>query len=142
MENVQNIEDTESIEQLERDGRFDNINEFDKFDQFNQKDIGNRLPIADQYRERLKKIIGKKIETTMIYPLSQVEMAFGHLWGHSKPVGSLTDDERVNRAKWEQCRSNILNNGNQQKRNAFAELDMHTVTWNRYQVVLVPMNRN
>jgi hypothetical protein len=115
----------------------DSIQEVDVLDEErngNYKDCD----VNNQYKERLKKIIGKKIETTMIYPLSQIEMVFGHLWGHNKPFSALTDDEKVNRGKWDQCRNNILNNGNQQKRNAFAELDMHTITWNRYQVVLVP----
>jgi hypothetical protein len=69
----------------------------------------------------------------MIYPLSQFEMAFGHLWGDQKPEDQLTAEEKQNRAKWKQCRNNILNNGNQQRRNAFAELDMYDIVWNRYQ---------
>lgn len=88
--------------------------------------------IKRQFKERLKKIIGKKIETTMIYPLSQFEMAFGHLWGNQKPESELTEEEKENRAKWKQCRNNILNNGNQQKRNANTELQMYDVIWNRY----------
>lgn len=97
--------------------------------------------LKDQYRERLKKIIGKKIETTMIYPLSQVEAAFGHLWGNGLQEDQLTDEQKIMRSKWKECRNNILNNGNQQRRNAFAELDMHDVVWHRYQTLLLPVNQ-
>lgn len=93
----------------------------------------------DKYRERLKKIIAKKFDTTMIFPLSQFEAAFGHLWGDKLPEERLTDDQRVMRGKWKECRNNILNNGNQQKRNAFAEIDMYDVVWLRYQTTFLPV---
>ena len=51
--------------------------------------------MKDQFRERLKKIIGKKIETTMIYPLSQFELAFSDLWGGQKPESELTSEEKT-----------------------------------------------
>ena len=92
----------------------------------------------DEMRERLKKICLTKLNTTMIYPLSQFEMEFGHLWGHGKNEQILNDQEKINRQKWQRCRTNILNNGNQQKRGITSELDMHTVTWDRYQAILIP----
>jgi hypothetical protein len=98
--------------------------------------------LRDKYRERLKKIIGKKFDTTMIYPLSQFEAAFGHLWGDKLPDEKITDEQKVMRGKWKECRNNILNNGNQQKRNAFAELDMHDVTWLRYKTILIPVGQS
>ena len=97
--------------------------------------------MKDKYRERLKKIISKKFDTTMIFPLSQFEAAFGHLWGNNLPEERLTDEQRVMRDKWKQCRNNILNNGNQQKRNTFSELDMHEVRWLRYNAVFLPMDK-
>jgi hypothetical protein len=97
--------------------------------------------LKDKYRERLKKIIAKKFDTTMIFPLSQFEAAFGHLWGNNLPEDRLTDEERIMRDKWKQCRNNILNNGNQQKRNAFSELDMHDVKWLRYNTVFLPQDK-
>jgi hypothetical protein len=93
----------------------------------------------EQCKERFKKIVGKKFETVTVYPLSQFETIFGHLWGHGKPKESLTDEENVMRAKWEQCRTNILNVGNQQRRNFEAELSMYDVLWNRYQTVFYPV---
>ncbi len=101
----------------------------------------NQESMKEKYKERLKKIIGKKIETTMIFPLSQFEAAFGELWGDKLPEDKLTDQQRSMRAKWNQCRENILNQGNAQKRNANAEIEMHDVTWKRYESILVPVTR-
>lgn len=95
----------------------------------------------DDYKKRLKNIIGKKIDTTMIFPLSQIESAFGHLWGHGKSELELTPEEKVMYKKWQECRNNILNNGNQQKRNAFAELDMHDVYWKRFKYEFLPKDK-
>ena len=94
--------------------------------------------MKESFRERLKKIISKKIETTMIYPLSQFEMVFGDLWGNGLPEESLTDEQLVYREKWKQCRTNVLNLGNQQVRNAKSELDMYDVVWNRYNATFLP----
>lgn len=78
----------------------------------------------------------------MIFPLSQFEIAFGELWGHEKDETKLTDQEKVNRAKWKELRYNILNNGNAQKRNAMAEIDMHEVEWNRYKTIFIVKEQN
>lgn len=93
--------------------------------------------LREKYKDRLKKIISTKIQTTMIFPLSQFESAFGHLWGHGKTEGGLTNDEKVFRTKWNEVRNNILNNGNQQKRNASTEIDMYEVVWNGYKTVFI-----
>ncbi len=95
--------------------------------------------LKEQYKERLKKIISTKIQTTMIFPLSIIEASFGQLWGHGKDESKLTDEEKIYRKKWNECRNNILNNGNTQKRNAMAELSQYDVIWNKYQTVLLPM---
>lgn len=96
----------------------------------------------DKYRERLKKVLGKKFDTTMIFPLSQFEAAFGEIWGDKMPEESLTDSQKAMRVKWNRVRDNILNNGNHQKRNMHAELDLHDVVWKRYQSILLPVNGN
>lgn len=91
----------------------------------------------DEYRERLKKIIGMKMNTVMIYPLSQFEAAFGHLWGHGKDKDELTSEEKVLLAKWEECRTNILDIGNQQIRNATRELDEHDVRKKKFETIFL-----
>lgn len=98
--------------------------------------------MKDGFKQRLKKIIGKKIETTMIASLSQFETAFGHTWGHGKDESLLTPDELVFKAKWKEVRDRILNIGNQQKRNSNAEIDMHEVHWNRYRAEFIQFKDN
>lgn len=104
--------------------------------------MSNASEQESEMRERLKKIVSRKIETTMIFPLSQFEMEFGHVWGHGRPEASLTPEEKNNRAKWERCRNNILNNGNRQRRGLFNELDMHTVIWNRFKTIFTVRGAN
>lgn len=102
----------------------------------------DREKYQEEFKKRLKSIIGKKFDTTMVYPLSQIEIAFGDLWGHGKDEESLTDDEKMIRKKWQECRNNILNNGNQQKRNAFAEIDMYKIVWEGYKYEFKPVHVN
>lgn len=95
----------------------------------------------EKHKNRLKNNVGTKIKTTMIYPLSQFEAAFGHLWGLGKPEEALTNDEKMYREKWQQCRNNILNNGNHQRRNAFNEIDLYDITWVGYETNYIPMEK-
>lgn len=90
----------------------------------------------DEMKQRLKTIASKKLDTTMIFPLGEFEKTFGFLWGHGKQDTELTNDEINNKRKWAECRDNILNNGNKQKRGLMKELDMCTVVWHGYQTVL------
>lgn len=93
---------------------------------------------GNDHKKRLKKIIGKKFDTTMIFPLSEFEIEFGHLWGHGKPETELTEEEKKYRKKYNTCRDNILDNGNRQKKNAFTEINMYDVKWNRYNTIFIP----
>ena len=93
--------------------------------------------LKQSYRQRLKNIIAKKIKTTMIFPLGQFEAQFGYMWGHGKSYNELTDEERDNRDKWQECRKKILDNGHRQIKNACTELNMHDVIWHRYNVKFV-----
>lgn len=95
--------------------------------------------IKEQFKSRLKTIVSKKFDTTMIYALSQFEKEFGHLFGFSQSEENLTEEQKENRIKWNRCRNNILNNGNRQKRNASAEIDMHDIIWNRYRTTFMPV---
>lgn len=97
--------------------------------------------MRDEYRERLKRIIGKKFDTTMIFPLSQFESAFGVLWGQDKQKTDLTKEEMEMRVKWEKCRNAILNLGNAQKRNSMTEIDLHEITQKKFKAVFLPIDK-
>lgn len=93
------------------------------------------------YNDRLKKLVEKKFNTTMIFPLSEFESAFGFIWGHGKSRDKLNDSELQNLQYWEECRTKILNNGNKQKRNALNEIDEHEVVWKRHTAVFLPVTK-
>lgn len=86
-------------------------------------------------RERLQRIIERKIRTSFIGALSRVEQHFGHLWGHDSRV-SLTPDQEKYRNIYDLLRNEILNNGNNQIRAIINELSQYTIEWDRYQYQL------
>ncbi len=93
-------------------------------------------------RSILKKNIGTKFLTATIYPLSQMELVFGDIWGHGKEWEELTPDEKMYRTKWEEIRTLILDNGHKQRKHAFAEIDTYIVQKKMYEAVFTPMNRD
>jgi hypothetical protein len=65
-----------------------------------------------------------------------MEQKFGFLWGQGKPTSQLTDRERDMLYLKEELRTEILNNGNNQKRAAVAEINQYEVEWNRHHMEL------
>ena len=79
-------------------------------------------------KERLAKILKKKIQTTMIGALSSIEEHFSFLWSGEN---ANNDDMRD---LYHAVRSEILDKGNNQARNIDAELSQYEVEWLRYQI--------
>ncbi len=97
----------------------------------------NEGQIKQESLERLRRIANRKFRTCFIFPIAEFETVFGlALWGHGLPDDQLTDEQRVNRDRWEQVRTAILNNGNTQKRALEAELDLHDIKFRGYQIFL------
>jgi hypothetical protein len=94
--------------------------------------LANKENFDVESRNRLAIILSKKIKTTFIGDISRVEEALGMLWGHGKPEHQLNDDEREWRKIWEELRSKILDNGNNQIRTIEKELLEYKISWNRY----------
>jgi len=90
-------------------------------------------------RERLTKIIKKKIETTMIGALSSVEEHMGFLW--ESDGASLTDEQSFMKEAYQKIRSEILDKGNTQARNVEAELSQYDVKWLKYNIE-IPVVKN
>lgn len=80
-------------------------------------------------KDRLSKILKKKIQTTMIGALSSIEENFGFLWNGE---GTVTVDQQVIKNLYNKIRSDILDKGNNQARNIDAELAQYEVEWLRY----------
>ena len=91
--------------------------------------------MKDQSKDRLDRIVRKKIQTTMIGALDSIEKKFGYLWRHDEE-DSLTDEELEFKEMYEELRSEILDKGNNQIRIFQSELENFDVTWLRYHLTL------
>lgn len=85
-------------------------------------------------RDRLSKILRKKVETTMIGALSSIENHFSFLWSSENDV--LSSEQKIMYDIYQKVRSEILDKGNTQARNIDAELAQYDVKWLRYQATL------
>lgn len=85
-----------------------------------------KLKYKRSSKERLSKIITKKITTTMIGALETIEKSFGFLWEESPEMREL----------YEKTRKEILDKGNAQARNMSTELEQYDVEWLRYTMIL------
>lgn len=83
-------------------------------------------------KDRLSKILKKKVETTMIGALSSIEEHFSFLWNSDS--GSQTPEQKIMQDLFQKVRSEILDKGNTQARNIDAELSQYDVKWLRYTV--------
>lgn len=96
----------------------------------------------DKYRQdskdRLAKIIKKKVETTMIGALSSIEQHFGFLWENKN--GQLTQEQKIMHDLYQKIRSEILDKGNTQARNVDAELAQYDINWLKYNVTIPVKN--
>jgi hypothetical protein len=97
----------------------------------NQRDSKYKL----DSKERLAKILKKKIQTTMIGALSTVEEHFGFLWDNNE---SSEEDKKMMKDLYQKIRSEILDKGNNQARNIDAELSQYDIEWLKYSIK-IPM---
>jgi hypothetical protein len=104
-----------------------------------RKGTDYRQKRSDKYKvdskERLSKIVRKKVETTMIGALSSIEENFGFLW--SNEDGSpLTDEQLTMKELYQIVRSEILDRGNNQARNVEVELSQYEIEWLKYSMTM------
>jgi len=98
---------------------------------------GNQQRYQDASRRRLARILKKKMTTAFIGALARFEQFFGpEIWGHGKSEEECTSEQLAWREVWEQCRTEVLNNGNNQLRAVENEVVQYTVNWNRYQTTI------
>ncbi len=91
-------------------------------------------------RDRLSKILRKKIETTMIGALSSIEEKFGFLWTNPDST-PLTEEQALMKDIYQEVRSEILDKGNNQARNVDAELAQYDVEWLKYSMTIPVLPR-
>jgi hypothetical protein len=101
------------------------------------EELGSQQRYQEASRRRLARILKKKITTSFIGALARFETFFGpDIWGHGKPEEDCTPEQLAWREVWEQCRTEVLNNGNNQLRAVENEIVQYCVNWNRYQTTL------
>lgn len=86
-------------------------------------------------KERLSKILKKKVETTMIGALSSIEEHFSFLWTTADGA-PISEEQKIMFEAFQKVRSEILDKGNTQARNVDAELNQYDVKWLRYNMTI------
>lgn len=92
--------------------------------------MDKRMILEQRSKLRLKKDVKKKIETTMIGSLASIEKFFGSFWGHNED--GQTPEQAAIKEVYEELRSEILDKGNVQIKNAELDIENYDVTWNKY----------
>lgn len=105
----------------------------------NYRNMRDKKYKADS-KDRLSKILKKKIQTTMIGALSSIEENLSFLWDSDNPKFTKAEMKEV----YNKIRSEILDKGNNQARNVDAELSQYEVEWLRYsvQIPVIPSPKN
>ena len=108
----------------------------ENFDEFIRNKSQYREARSEKYKydskDRLSKILRKKVETTMIGAISSIEDHFAFLW--TAEDSEMTEEKRFMYELFQKVRSEILDKGNTQARNVDAELNQYEVKWLRYSV--------
>lgn len=101
--------------------------------------MDKKKAMNDRSKDRLRKEINKRINTTMIGAIASIEKYFGKMWGFENQ--DVTPQQERLREVFEELRSEILDKGNAQIRNIESELSSYDVVWNRFHIDL-PIKRN
>jgi hypothetical protein len=101
--------------------------------------IKGKPGFKDSSKKRLKSISEQKIRTTMIGAIHAVEMIFGHLFGYENgkevvPESELTEEQKLNREKFQEFRAKVLDLGNRQIANIHTEIELYDITFNGYHI--------
>ena len=92
----------------------------------------NRFKYKYDSKDRLSKILRKKVQTTMIGAISSIEDHFSFLWDSKD--SEMTEEKKFMYETFQKVRSEILDKGNTQARNVDAELNQYEVKWMRYSI--------
>lgn len=95
----------------------------------------NKARYKESSKDRLNKIAEKKLRTAFIGALAKFEESFGFLWGHEQET-ELSPEQIQMAELWDHCRTEVLNNGNNQIRALKKEVDNQTISWDRHSMTL------
>lgn len=86
----------------------------------------NQIEYARKSKHRLASVIEKKMKTAFIGALHSFELEFSELWESGDE-----EDRLYFKEKWERCRREILDKGNNELRAAQSELDNYDIELSR-----------
>ena len=86
--------------------------------------------------DALLKTAKKKVQTTMIGSLSDVEQFFGFLWGFGLHESELTEEQKHLKLIYEDVRAKILDRGNTQIRDLELEFLNYEIDRKKYYIEL------
>jgi hypothetical protein len=109
-----------------------------------QKFLKNSLDLKKAREQRSKeashdallKNAKKKIQTTMIGSLSDIEEFLGFLWGFGENENSLSEDQKQMKCIYEDIRAKILDRGNTQIRDLELDFINYEVSRKKYYIEL------
>lgn len=115
----------------------------ENFDEIIRKRSEYKQARTEKYKydskDRLSKILRKKVQTTMIGAISSIEDHFSFLWDSKD--SEMTEEKKFMYETFQKVRSEILDKGNTQARNVDAELNQYEVKWMRYSIEM-PIKQN
>lgn len=102
-----------------------------------EEDKATQQRREDSSKERLHRIIQKKLMTAGIGAMSRMEKHIGRqLWGHDTPPYERSPAQEEWNEVWQECRTDILNHINGIMRAVDDEFKQYTMMWNRYQTII------
>lgn len=110
----------------------------------------NRAKFSEAAKAKLIEQTEKKFKTTFIGALNQFEKKFGFLWGYEDKGVSLDEDQlelkeileeegfdaSYFQKLWQEVRTAILHNGNNQSRALQEEIGQHQIAYNRFTLTM------
>lgn len=90
--------------------------------------------------DELLKSSKKKIQTTMIGSLSDIENYFGFLWGYGDNTTELSEEQKHIKEIYEEVRAKILDRGNTQIRDLELEFINYEISRKKYFIKLPVSN--
>jgi len=89
----------------------------------------------EKNKNRFKNICKKKFQTSFIFPIAEFEEEFGkELWGLGIKDEELTNEQKLNKIKWDRLRKSVLDKGNGQLRAFLAEIELYSIEYQGYKL--------
>jgi hypothetical protein len=94
----------------------------------------------DVSHDNLLKFVKKRVQTTMIGSLSDIEEFFGFLWNFGSSEQELTEEQKQLKSIYEEARAKILDRGNTQIRDLELEFTNYEIGRKKYYIKLPTSN--